>query len=615
MERNTNGIPGRRRDLAAQAMHRVRELLESVEHARHVQRERIDAVLPRHRASALNMVDYTAVRAQDVRALQTLLSELGISSLGRMEAGVVRHLEAVLLSLAAVAGEPVTAPFPADPGSGPGEPPRWGQDILQRNTDHLLGRAPAGRETRIMVTLPSEAAGDAALVGSMVTAGMDVARVNCAHDGPAQWSRMIENVRAAASEADRDVRIAMDLGGPKVRTGPIAPGPRVRKLKPHRDAAGHVTRPARLWLGTPGGDDGVGSVPVSPRHWPSERVVGEGIRLRDAREAGRTLRVVDVREDAVLVEFSKTVYFATGLALASADGQRAVLGELPEAEQALRLSIGDTLVLLRDLTPVPAEQEGPHSIGCTLPEAFRDAVPGHRVWLDDGRIGGVVRRAGEDRIEVEILHAGPTGSTLKAEKGINFPDTTLRIRSLTERDRQDLRFVARHADMVNMSFVRSRTDVTDLLEELGRLGATELDVTLKIETVGGFEHLPGMLLEVMRWKDAGVMIARGDLAVEAGFERLAEVQQEILWVCEAAHVPVIWATQVLEGLAKKGVPSRAEVTDAAAGQRAECVMLNKGPFIIEAIEALSSILERMSGHVIKKTDLLRKLHAWSDFVS
>ena len=83
----------------------------------------------------------------------------------------------------------------------------------------------------------------------------------------------------------------------------------------------------------------------------------------------------------------------------------------------------------------------------------------------------------------------------------------------------------------------------------------------------------------MRGERVGVMIARGDLAVECGYERLAEVQEEMLWFCEAAHIPVIWATQVLESLAKKGMPSRAEITDAAMGERAECVMLNKGPHI------------------------------------
>ncbi|PZP37411.1 MAG: pyruvate kinase [Kocuria rhizophila] len=604
-----------RRELASQAMDTVEELFRVVRAARSAQLDRINRVLPRHRWSAVNLVDYAAVRSQDVRQLQSDLSDLGLSSLGRMKAGVEDHLKAVLLSLAAVAERPEPNLDMLDVGIEPGEGHGSGQDILERNAVQLLGRSPEDRETRIMVTLPSEAAADAALVRDMVAAGMNVARVNCAHDGPEEWARMIDHVRTAASDLGKDLRVSMDLGGPKVRTGPIEPGPRVEKIKPERDATGHVTERARLWLGTSPHDDLIPSVPVSPATWLSERTVGERIRLRDARDSGRSLRVMAVEDGGVLMEFAKTVYFATDLVLKAGNGDEATLGELPETEQALRLNIGDTLRLVRSLEPVPAVTQSPFTIGCTLPEAFQDAAPGDRVWLDDGKIGGVVRTVTPDSMDIEVLHTGPNGSNLKAEKGINFPDTDLQIRSLTPQDRKDLEFVARHADIVNMSFVRSRTDVTDLLDELTRLKATEVDVTLKIETVGGFEQLPQMLLEVMRWKDAGVMIARGDLAVETGFERLAEVQQEILWLCEAAHVPVIWATQVLESLAKKGIPSRAEVTDAAEGQRAECVMLNKGPFIIETIEALASILGRMSGHVIKKTDLLRKLHAWREFVS
>jgi pyruvate kinase len=106
------------------------------------------------------------------------------------------------------------------------------------------------------------------------------------------------------------------------------------------------------------------------------------------------------------------------------------------------------------------------------------------------------------------------------------------------------------------------------------------------------------------------MIARGDLAVEVGYERLAEIQEEILWLCEAAHIPVIWATQVLETLVKKGIPSRAEMTDAAMGERAECVMLNKGPYIAEAVTILDDVLQRMQAHQIKKSPQLRALHSW-----
>ena len=140
--------------------------------------------------------------------------------------------------------------------------------------------------------------------------------------------------------------------------------------------------------------------------------------------------------------------------------------------------------------------------------------------------------------------------------------------------------------------------------------ADGVGVVLKIETRRAFERLPQLLLTAMRRPRAGIMIARGDLAVEVGYQRLAEIQEEILWLCEAAHLPVIWATQVLEQLSKNGVPSRAEISDAALGARAECVMLNKGPHIDEAVLALDDILGRMAEHHYKKNALLPQLHSW-----
>jgi pyruvate kinase len=164
---------------------------------------------------------------------------------------------------------------------------------------------------------------------------------------------------------------------------------------------------------------------------------------------------------------------------------------------------------------------------------------------------------------------------------------------------------------VGLSFAQSAADVRMLHAKLVALGAPQVGVVLKIETQRGFEHLPEMLLAAMASPATGVMIARGDLAVECGFERLAEVQEEILWACEAAHLPVVWATQVLEGLAKTGQPSRAEITDAAMAGRAECVMLNKGPYVVEAIRTLDDILRRMQAHQEKKRPLLRALKAWA----
>jgi pyruvate kinase len=138
-------------------------------------------------------------------------------------------------------------------------------------------------------------------------------------------------------------------------------------------------------------------------------------------------------------------------------------------------------------------------------------------------------------------------------------------------------------------------------------------IILKIETKRGFERLPAILLSAMCHPRIGVMIARGDLAVECGYERLAELQEEILWMCEAAHCPAIWATQVLDSMARKGTPSRAEITDAAMSQRAECVMLNKGPYVIEALTILDHILKRMDPHQSKKTSKLRALKLALDF--
>jgi pyruvate kinase len=183
--------------------------------------------------------------------------------------------------------------------------------------------------------------------------------------------------------------------------------------------------------------------------------------------------------------------------------------------------------------------------------------------------------------------------------------------ALTAKDIEDLPRVARHADLVGLSFAQSAADVQALRTRLRALDAPELGVILKIETRRGFEHLPQMLLAAMACRSAGVMIARGDLAIECGYERLAEVQEELLWACEAAHMPVVWATQVLETLAKTGVPSRAEITDAAMGVRAECVMLNKGPHILDALHTLDNILRRMQEHQAKKRPLLRALKSWS----
>nr|WP_245192923.1 pyruvate kinase [Kocuria sp. JC486] len=626
--------PPTRKELAGELYEVVGDLIEHLRDSRRRSLPDLQGVTGGAAASAVNLVDYVAVRGLDIRNLQRGLASLGVSSLGHMESDVMEHLVAVRATLAAVlaqdgsderptgqleAGTRSSSAAPDSVSVDPVPSVSPGTALLARNTEEIFGPALAHRNTRIMVTLPSEAAEDHDLVRDYVTSGTDLARINCAHDGPGRWSRMIQNVRAAGEAAGRGVKIAMDLGGPKLRTGPIQPGPRVRRIKPRRDVSGAVVEPARAWLvprdhptdPTPAAlDGGLSSIPVNDVLWLQGLGEGEDVSIRDARGSRRRLRVLAVHADRVLVESRKSVSFATGLELTDVRGAVAIVDELPVAEMSFRVREGDLITLTRDMAPTDAADGAPVVIGCSLPEAFEDAEAGQRVLIDDGKLGTAIRSVDPDRMVVEVTRCRPGGVKLKAEKGLKFPDTSLRLSALSPQDRENLPFVAEHADILQLSFARSPQDVDDLLEALARIQGAEIDVVLKIETVSGFQSLPQMLLRILGRTGCAVMIARGDLAVEARFERLVELQEEIIWLCEAARVPVVWATQVLESQARSGLPSRAQVTDAGAGQRAECVMLNKGPLISGAIATLDSILGRMDGHLSKKADLLRRLESW-----
>ncbi|WP_241386329.1 pyruvate kinase [Rhodococcus sp. CH91] len=564
---------------------------------------------PAHRGSAENLAHYVALRHYDIRSLQNDLASWGLSSLGRAEAHVLASVDAVCRAVASLADLPENPPPPPPVGFDDGE------RLLERNAEALLGAAAGDRRTRIMVTLPSEAAEDGAVVAGVVAAGAELVRINCAHDGPDAWDRMIAHVRRAERACGRRVTVTMDLAGPKLRTGAVVPGPAVVKLKPIRDALGRTVRPVQARLVHPAADGGAPApdappaIPVTDAAWLGRRHRGDRIVFADSRGAKRAFVVVDIGS-AVTVELADTAYLVPGTPLRVGEDATEV-GGLPTRSRAMTVRIGDELVLDRDTAPADPDA-GTLRIGCTLPQVFEDTRVGHRIFFDDGRIGGVIEGAGPDALRVRITDADLKGSKLRAEKGINLPDTDLQLSALTDDDLRDLPFVVGHADAVSLSFVRSADDVALLQDRLAELGGEHLGVILKVETVSGFENLPAILFAAMQSPRVGVMIARGDLAVEAGYGRLAEVQEEILWVCEAAHVPVIWATQVLDRLARTGRPSRAEITDAAASGRAECVMLNKGPYVDLAVRFLDDVLHRMSEHQRKKGALLRRLRSWDE---
>ncbi|WP_084201365.1 pyruvate kinase [Geobacter pickeringii] len=581
------------------------------------------AIHPQWRGSVNNLLHYLAMRRRDIRPLQDKLALLGLSSLGRAEKHVLASIASVHKILLSIAGLPPTPPVELPVSFDAG------RLLLEEHTERLLGPKPGQRRVRIMVTMPSEAGEDYLLVRELLDAGMDCMRINCAHDGPAVWERMIENLRRAKRELGKKCRILMDLGGPKLRTGTVESGNRVVKWRPRRDPFGRVLEPARIWLAPQGSADPPDEIADAmlslPEKWLASLRTGDSVEFSDARGASRSLLIVGEAGPCRWAEAVKTAYVTTGTIFhrrrtgksAKEDGRAGRVGEIIPRDPHILLKRGEMLVLTR--APIPGREAQrdargkiihPASIACTLPEVFDSIHPGERIWFDDGKIGGIVRTVTRDQVRVEITHARPQGEKLRGEKGINLPDTKLGLAAMTAQDEENLRFVVKHAHMVGMSFVQDVEDVYRLQRALKELGGEQCGIVLKIETRRGFEMLPDLLLAAMGSQNVGVMIARGDLAVECGYERLAEAQEEILWLCEAAHMPAIWATQVLETLAQSGLPSRAEITDAAMGERAECVMLNKGPHIIDAIRALDNILQRMEAHQNKKSHLLRQLRWW-----
>ena len=577
---------------------------------------------PLHLASAINLIHYLGMRRRDMRPLQERLAAAGLSSLGRMESHVLANLNAIIDLLRCALGKsPSDEILPASAATGAAQ--------LEINTNNLFGKAPLHRRVRIMVTMPGEVVDDYSLVKDMLIHGMDCARINCAHDTPEIWARMIKQIDLARRETGRHCRILMDLGGPKLRTGEIAERPAVLKWKPQRDIYGNVVAPARIWLhpeddASPSPSPADACLPVQG-DWLAKATSRDIIEIIDARGALRSLQVITQIGPGFWAESRQTTYITPGLELklkrvfsnghSRHVGRSGMVSALPPLPETIRLNVGDNLTLTSETLPgMPAQFDvGGHllhtaSIACSLPEIFTNVQPGERILIDDGRIEGIIRHVNKTKIVVEITQARQGGEKLLANKGINLPDSRLELNGLTTQDIAHLEFVVQHADMVGLSFVRNPADIELLQQHLQRLDAEKLGIVLKIETRAAFDNFPGLLFTLLQSPNIGVMIARGDLAVECGYERLAELQEEILWLAEAARLPVIWATQVLEGLSKSGKPSRAEITDAAMGVRAECVMLNKGAHIIEAIKSLDDILHRMQSHQHKKNSLLRRLH-------
>ena len=610
----------------------VDDLLTELAQVTEANKAEIDKVAPTHYNGAINLLHYLHLRTRDLRGLQSALASIGSTRLTTTEPSVKARLKSARNVIGAYLGE-----GPIYPGRDVADAFSDADEILDEHAEILLGAPIEGTPSCIMVTLPAEAATDLEMVRGFAKSGMDLARINCAHDDETVWKQMIDNVHIVAEEAGREIRVAMDLGGPKVRTGEIAPGPEVGRARVTRLDTGKVLTPAKIWI-TPIPEEGTEPAPVPENlpgrpalavqvdpAWFEKLSTGSVIGLTDTRGSRRSFTVVRTFDGAVLAEGYQNAYIANGTLLQH-DYERTPVRGIPPVDQRINLKVGNRMFLTsEDVVYDPSAGHGrTPKISCTLPEAVGAIKVGHRVLFDDGSIAAVCidrkEHDGHHVVELEVTRARPQGVNLAAYKGINLPDSALPLPSLTEEDLRHLRFVAEHADIVNVSFIRDTSDVEYVLDALAEIAEEtgeydkirELGLVLKIETIPGYENLAQIMLTGMRHENFGVMIARGDLAVELGFDRMAEVPQLIMALAEAAHIPTIFATQVLENMAKNGLPSRAEITDATLALRCECVMLNKGPHINDAIKVLSRMSKKLGASQRKSRMLLRRIRSWEE---
>lgn len=609
----------------------LKTLADGLEKSEFKNRKLLKAVSENHRLGAQNLLHYLALRRQSLEDLQLRLANLGLSSLGRSEAHVLHTIHKVIERLN---GNPnLHNHYELDASNA--------RQRLKQNTVALFGPLPQNIPHHIIITSPDVTTVTADWLERMLNRGMTCLRINCAHGTEEEWHTIIELLRRTSTRIGKPCSVMVDLAGPKIRTEVSCFGGDIQIWKPQKSLLGEVINPVLVLMTTSTLGPSLLSRPEEILIMSKESVAlleeGDQVELEDVRGKIRKIRILKRENGIVLGELNKKCYLRCGIEIVLKRRGKLLFKEklfkVINKEPFVQVHQGQSLILeekranrqpnLKRSTHRKTNSLEPR-VTCTIAGAFRKVEVGHRVLFDDGKVEAVVEEKTKNQLHLRVLRTPKEHFKLRNQKSINFPDSAIDIRGLTKDDRKHLEFVFDKTDIVGLSFVNDLNDVKELLRCIHQLkkkrhknrkstkkAEKDLGIVLKIETQSGFKNLPSILFELLKHRRVGIMIARGDLAVEVGFERLAEVQEEILWLCEASHIPVIWATQVLENLAKTGLPSRAEITDAAMSGRAEAIMLNKGPYIDKAIESLVDILTRMQTHQNKKKSLLKALRVSS----
>ncbi len=273
--------------------------------------------------------------------------------------------------------------------------------------------------------------------------------------------------------------------------------------------------------------------------------------------------------------------------MADLQGPKLRIGEIAEGQVLLQQGEPFTLTT----RPVPGS---PHRVHLPHPEIVRDVEIGQRILLDDGQIELlVVGKTGTDLACTVV-----TGGTLSSHKGVNLPGASLRISSLTGKDRQDALFAAQQGvDFVALSFVRRPADVLEL-RHLFHLHDIEMPIIAKIEKPEALQVFDD-ILDV----SDGVMVARGDLGVETPPEEVPFYQKRIIQAANRVGKPVITATQMLQSMIDHPRPTRAEASDVANAilDGTDAVMLSGetavGAYPVEAVQTMQAIAANAEAHL------------------
>ncbi|MBC8551325.1 MAG: pyruvate kinase, partial [Candidatus Brocadiales bacterium] len=284
----------------------------------------------------------------------------------------------------------------------------------------------------------------------------------------------------------------------------------------------------------------------------------------------------------------------------------AVMGDLcgPKIRIGRIQPDGDILREGDEVCIVQGEEQGNIDRFSTNYECFsQDVEVGQRVFIDDGQIALRVIRKDGDQTVCEVVVGGP----LHSNKGINLPDTTIGIPSITERDWECVDWAIQHkVDFLALSFVRSAEEINLLKNHLNEAGA-DIKVVAKIETPQALTHLES----IIQASDA-ILVARGDLGVEMDLAEVPIIQKKITLICRRLGKPVIVATQMLQSMIDSPVATRAEVSDVANAimDLTDAVMLSGetavGKYPLKAADTIRRIARVTENFVDKDKDIQRR---------